>query len=66
MWKKTLDVFIDHPFLTAVFVTDLTILLFHRPPFVFSVLMFAALIVMCMYYGQRVSVFHNKKEIQNQ
>jgi hypothetical protein len=38
-------------------VTDLGILLFHRPPFFFSLLMFAALLGMTMYYGQKLSLF---------
>ncbi|MDT8406941.1 MAG: hypothetical protein RQ715_06800 [Methylococcales bacterium] len=57
MFKKILDLLVDHPFLTALFITDLTILLFHRPPFLFSLLMFGALIAMSLYYGQRLSLF---------
>ena len=57
MFKKILDGFIDHPFLTSLFATDFFILLFHRPPFLFSLLMLGGLAVMCMYFGQKVAIF---------
>ena len=57
MFKKVVSSLIDQPFLTSLFVTDLGILLFHRPPFFFSLLMFSGLIGMTMYYGQKLSLF---------
>ncbi|MFA6052575.1 MAG: hypothetical protein WC762_08280 [Methylobacter sp.] len=57
MFKKILDGLIDQPFLTSLFVTDFFILLFHRPPFLFSLLMMGALVAMCMYFGQKLSLF---------
>jgi hypothetical protein len=57
MFKKILDGLIDQPFLTSLFVTDFFILLFHRPPFLFSILMMGALVGMCMYFGQKLSLF---------
>lgn len=57
MFKKILNGFIDHPVLTSIFVVDFGILLFHRPPFFFSLAMFTALIAMCMYLGQKLSLF---------
>ncbi|MDO9161335.1 MAG: hypothetical protein Q8N35_02905 [Methylococcaceae bacterium] len=57
MYKKILNGFIDHPLLTSLFVTDFFILLFHRPPFLFSLAMFGFLIAMCMYFGQKLALF---------
>lgn len=57
MFKKILNALIDHPILTSIFATDFFILLFHRPPFIFSLLMFTALIAMCMYFGQKLALF---------
>ncbi|MFZ2727624.1 MAG: hypothetical protein WAX77_15330 [Methylococcaceae bacterium] len=57
MFKKILNALIDQPLLTSLFVTDFGILLFHRPPFVFSLLMLGALMAMCMYFGQKLSLF---------
>jgi hypothetical protein len=57
MFKKILDTLIDQPFLTSLFVTDFFILLFHRPPFLFSLLMMGTLVAMCMYFGQKLALF---------
>jgi len=58
MFKKILNGLIDHPFLTSIFVADFGILLFHRPPFLFSLLMLGALMAMCMYFGQKLALFN--------
>ncbi|MCX7097605.1 MAG: hypothetical protein NTV43_06820 [Methylococcales bacterium] len=57
MFKKILNGFIDHPLLTSLFVADFGILLFHRPPFLFSLAMLGALMAMCMYFGQKLALF---------
>ncbi|MDD5273513.1 MAG: hypothetical protein PHU14_12445 [Methylovulum sp.] len=57
MFKKIISGFIDHPVLTSIFVTDFFILLFHRPPFLFSLAMLGALMAMCMYFGQKLALF---------
>ncbi|MFA5984218.1 MAG: hypothetical protein WC782_09390 [Methylococcaceae bacterium] len=57
MYKKILNGLIDQPFLTSLFVTDFLILLFHKPPFLFSLLMLGALMAFCMYMGQKLSLF---------
>ncbi|PKM13330.1 MAG: hypothetical protein CVV13_01925 [Gammaproteobacteria bacterium HGW-Gammaproteobacteria-3] len=57
MFKKILNTLIDQPFLTSIFITDLAVLLFHRPPFIFSLLMLGGLLVMSMYFGQKLSLF---------
>ena len=57
MFKKIINGLIDQPLLTSLFVTDLTILLFHRPPFIFSFLMLGGLTVISMYFGQKLSLF---------
>jgi hypothetical protein len=59
MFKKILSGLIDHPILTSLFVTDFGILLFHRPPFIFSLLMLGALMAMCLYFGQKLALFNN-------
>lgn len=59
MFKKIINGFIDHPLLTSLFVTDLLILLLHKPPFLFSLLMLTALTVISMYFGQKLSLFKN-------
>ena len=57
MFQKIISSLIDQPLLTSLFITDLGILLFHRPPFFFSLLMFSALLGMTMYFGQKLSLF---------
>ena len=57
MFKKILTTLIDTPVLTSVFLIDLGILLLHKPPFLFSILMLGGLGVMFMYYGQKLALF---------
>ncbi|MGJ0489310.1 hypothetical protein [Methylobacter sp.] len=57
MFKKIINGFIDQPLLTSLFVTDFLILLFHKPPFLFSLAMLGALIAMCLYFGQKLALF---------
>jgi len=57
MLKKIVDALIDHPIITSLFVADFFILLFHRPPFLFSLAMLGALMAMCLYLGQKMSLF---------
>ena len=57
MFKKIISAFISHPFLTSIYVADLAVLLLHKPPFAFSLVMMAALIGMSMYYGQKLALF---------
>ncbi len=57
MFKNVINSLIDQPILTSLFVTDFLVLLFHRPPFFFSLLMFGALLGMTMYFGQKLSLF---------
>jgi hypothetical protein len=57
MLKKCLACLLDHPVLTSIFITDFFILLFHRPPFFFSLLMLGSLVAMCMYFGQKLELF---------
>ena len=55
--KKILMAFLDQPFLTSLFVADFLILLFHKPPFFFSLIMLGGLMAMCMYIGQKLALF---------
>ncbi|MDD1622574.1 MAG: hypothetical protein LUQ11_13945 [Methylococcaceae bacterium] len=57
MIKKLLDGLIDRPLFTSLFVADFAVLLFHRPPFLFSVLMVGGLVAMSMYLGQKLELF---------
>ncbi len=57
MFKKIITGLIERPFLTSIYVTNLAILLLHKPPFIFSLVMLGALIAMSMYYGQKLALF---------
>ncbi|MEE9339067.1 MAG: hypothetical protein V3U87_13390 [Methylococcaceae bacterium] len=57
MFKKIMTSLIERPFLTSIYVADLAILLLHKPPFIFSLVMLSALIAMSMYYGQKLALF---------
>ncbi|MCF7987299.1 MAG: hypothetical protein K9L60_07005 [Methylovulum sp.] len=57
MFKKILNALIDHPILTSIFAADFFILLFHRPPFLFSLAMLAGLMALCLYFGQKLALF---------
>jgi len=57
MFQKIFNGLIDHPFLTSLFVADFFILLFHRPPFLFSLAMLGGLMVTCLYFGQKLALF---------
>lgn len=58
MLKKILNGLIDQPLFTSLFVADFALLLFHRPPFLFSLLMVGALVAMSMYLGQKLELFN--------
>lgn len=57
MFNKILNGLIDQPLFTSLYVADFAILLFHRPPFFFSLLMVGALVAMSMYLGQKLEPF---------
>lgn len=57
MFKKLLNGLIDRPLFTSLFVADFALLLFHRPPFLFSIVMVGALVAMSMYLGQKLELF---------
>jgi len=57
MFKNVLAILIEQPLLTSLFISDLGVLLFHRPPFFFSLLMFSGLLAMTMYFGQKIALF---------
>jgi len=57
MFKKLLTGFIDQPFFTSLYLADFFILLFHRPPVLFSLLMIGGLVGMSMYLGQKLELF---------
>ncbi len=57
MYQKIINGLIDQPLLTSLFVVDLAVLLLHKPPFLFSLVMMTYLIGMSMYLGQKLSLF---------
>jgi len=57
MFKKIINGLVDQPFLTSIYIVNLAILLLHKPPFIFSLVMMAALIAMSMYFGQKLALF---------
>ncbi|MCK4841715.1 MAG: hypothetical protein KAT04_07500 [Methylococcales bacterium] len=59
MTKKIIDDLIDQPLLTSIFVVDFAILLLHRPPVIFSIVMMGYIICMSMYYGQKFRIYKN-------
>ena len=58
MFKKLLNGLIDQPVFTSLFAADFFILLFHRPPFLFSMVMVGGLVAMSMYLGQKLELFN--------
>jgi hypothetical protein len=58
MFNKIVNGLIDQPIFTSLFIADFAILLFHRPPFFFSLLMVGALVAMSMYLGQKLELFN--------
>ena len=58
MFNKVLNALIDQPLFTSLFAADFFVLLFHRPPFLFSVLMVGGLVAMSMYLGQKLELFN--------
>ena len=55
--KKFQAAILEQPLLGSIFIIDFAILLFHRPPFFFSLIMMAALAALCMYFGQKLALF---------
>ncbi|QWF70782.1 hypothetical protein KEF85_15935 [Methylomonas paludis] len=58
MFNKVLNALIDQPLFTSLFAADFLVLVFHRPPFLFSILMEGALVGMSMYLGQKLELFN--------
>jgi hypothetical protein len=58
MLKKLLNGLIDQPVFASLYLADFFILLFHRPPFLFSIVMVGALVAMSMYLGQKLELFN--------
>ena len=57
MYKKLINGLIDRPLFTSLFIADFFILVFHRPPFFFSLIMLSGLVAMSMYLGQKLELF---------
>lgn len=50
MIKLNIGQMVDYPLHSSVFVMDLAVLLFHRPPFLFSLAMFALLLWLTVFF----------------
>lgn len=50
MIKLNVGQMVDYPLHSSVFVMDLAVLLFHRPPFLFSLAMFALLLWLTVFF----------------
>lgn len=50
MIKLNVGQMVDYPLHSSVFVMDLAVLLFHRPPFLFSLAMFALLLWLTIFF----------------
>lgn len=57
MFKKILTSCTEHPLASSILVCDLAILSFHKPPFLFSVIMLSGLVAVSMYIGQKTAIF---------
>jgi|GEM_PF-2293219 len=44
-----------HPLLSAITIVDFLVLLFHRPPFLFSFPMLLGLVALAMYFSREVT-----------
>lgn len=64
MKNKVINECLDQPLLTSLFIADFAILLFHRPPLLYSLVMMGALIAMAMYFGQKLALFDLKTAFQ--
>ena len=58
MFKKIITGLINQPVFASLYIADLAILLLHKPPFAFSIVMMGALVAMSMYFGQKNSLFN--------
>jgi hypothetical protein len=60
MLKKIINCLLDQPLLASLFLIDLGILLLHKPPFIYSLVMMGFLVAMSMFYGQKLTPFKNQ------
>ena len=60
-FKTILDELIATPLLTSLFIVDFSILLFHRPPVIVSILMLGGLVALAMYFGQKFAIYNITK-----
>lgn len=67
-WKalknKIVNECLDQPLLAAIFICDFAVLLFHRPPLLYSLVMMALLVAIAMYLGQKMALFDVKTAFQ--
>ena len=61
-FKQIIDQLISTPLLTSLFIVDFAILLFHKPPTFFSLLMLGVLVALAMYFGQKLGLFSVDKK----
>lgn len=56
-FKQILNKLISTPLLTSLFIVDFAILMLHKPPTFFSVIMLGGLVGLSMYFGQKLELF---------
>lgn len=59
-FKQIIDTLLATPLLTSLFIMDFFILLFHRPPAFFSLLMLGGLVGLALFFGQKLSLFQTR------
>ncbi|MDG2364163.1 MAG: hypothetical protein P8L84_00660 [Methylococcaceae bacterium] len=55
--NKVLKQLLETPLISSIFIVDFAILLFLRPPFLFSLVMLGTLVGIAMYFGQKLALF---------
>ncbi len=57
MLKKILNGFVEQPLLASLFIADFAVVMFIKPPFLFSFFLVGSLVAMSMYMGQKLELF---------
>lgn len=54
-FNKLGSLILDHPLLSAILFVDFGVLLFHRPPVVFSLVMLLGLVALAMFFSREMT-----------
>ena len=55
--NRVLKQVLETPLISSIFVVDFAILIFLRPPFLFSLVMLGTLVGIAMFFGQKLALF---------